>query len=115
MTGENQREERRKKRVQETIEWYWNLREINTCAICGEAHPVCIELYHLKKRHFRAPKYIRQFQFSRERMLEEIDQCVFLCANCIRKYPRKEILRRFKPAIEKRNGNSKQYRKRSVR
>jgi hypothetical protein len=52
------------------------------CAICGEKEPCCLDFHHLRDKEFVVSAGV---DVSKERLFDEIDKCVVLCANCHRK------------------------------
>jgi len=75
----------------------WYQEEVKTrfqCARCGENHIACIDFHHPTKDKdsvwvSRMPKS----GFSRERILQELQKCIPLCANCHRKLHYREKMR----------------------
>jgi hypothetical protein len=53
------------------------------CVKCGEPEKACIDFHHLdpNTKDFT----IAKAQFNRERIKQEVEKCVCLCANCHRK------------------------------
>jgi len=70
-------------------EWYYALKRDMKCSVCGESHPACIEFHHRdpKKKDMAVSRMF--MSGSRRKILEEIEKCDILCANCHRKvhYP----------------------------
>lgn len=52
------------------------------CIICGEKEPCCLDFHHLRDKEF---VIAAGTEVSISRLLEELDKCVVLCANCHRK------------------------------
>lgn len=52
------------------------------CAICGEKEQCCLDFHHLRDKEFVVSAGV---DVSKERLFDEIDKCVVLCANCHRK------------------------------
>ena len=70
------------KRQNKQTEWLYSLK--TKCIICSESEPVCLDFHHINKedKEFTIGKHRSR---SKEWLLNEIDKCVCLCANCHRK------------------------------
>ena len=56
------------------------------CAVCGENYPFALDFHHLDPSEKEAGLSTIQARGWRiERVQEEIDKCIVLCANCHRK------------------------------
>ena len=53
------------------------------CADCGEADPVVLEFDHLRDKKFTIGSYLARTTWKR--ILEEIEKCEVVCANCHRR------------------------------
>jgi hypothetical protein len=65
-------------------EWvYARKEESQGCKECSEANPACLDFHHLDEEQKRmdVTDMVRN-GYSKERLREEIAQCVLLCANC---------------------------------
>lgn len=51
------------------------------CSECSESHPSCLVFHHVEDKSLEISFMVNQ-GFSRESILQEIDKCVALCANC---------------------------------
>lgn len=60
-----------------------NYKENHPCILCGESSKECLDFHHLHDKDVEVSK-LRTFGSIR-RVIEEIDKCVVLCANCHRK------------------------------
>lgn len=72
------------KRYQTVKEKVLQLRLNNPCMCCGESEPACLEFHHLdpSQKEFGVTSSSNR---SWDKMWEEIQKCVVLCANCHRK------------------------------
>lgn len=63
-------------------EWIYSLK--TRCLICGESEPVCLDFHHIdpNEKEFTIGKHRNK---SKENLLNEINKCVCICANCHRK------------------------------
>ena len=52
------------------------------CVICGEKDPTCLDFHHLDNKHEQVS---HMNCYSMNKIQQEIDKCVVLCANCHRK------------------------------
>lgn len=70
------------RRQNRQTDWLYSLKQ--KCIICGESEPVCIDFHHInpEEKEFTIGKHRSK---GRAWLLEEIQKCVCLCANCHRK------------------------------
>ncbi|TXH11309.1 MAG: hypothetical protein E6R04_01560 [Spirochaetes bacterium] len=76
---ESKRQEYRAK-IRQEIRKY---KESHPCIRCGESHPACLAFHHIDpktKESEIANAVVRGWGWVR--VLEEIEKCVILCANC---------------------------------
>lgn len=73
-------------RCNDLRQWINEYKSSLKCEICGECHPACIDFHHKdsSKKDFEISKAVAK-GFTKERVLEEIEKCQILCANCHRK------------------------------
>lgn len=74
-------------RVKELQIWWAEEKKKYSCVKCGENHPSCIDFHHndpSKKDTGLANAIGRGW--SKKRILEEVEKCTTLCANCHRKF-----------------------------
>jgi hypothetical protein len=66
--------------------WFETFKSTLKCTKCGESDPVCLDFHHVDplEKDF-AVSHMYATMYSKERILEEIDKCIVLCANCHRK------------------------------
>ncbi len=73
------------KRKKKLKDWFKEYKNTLKCKNCKENHPSCLEFHHIgddKEHHVgRMPNE----GYSVKRILEEIEKCEVLCANCHRK------------------------------
>lgn len=64
----------------------WDYLMVNPCIKCGEANPVVLEFDHRdpSKKIDHVTALVSQKRGSVAKLLEEIDKCDVLCANCHR-------------------------------
>lgn len=71
-------------RLQALSRWYNDLKSQSKCKSCSENHIACLEFHHIdsKTKLFE----ISAFRFyALPEVLEELEKCEVLCANCHRK------------------------------
>ncbi|MFD1646909.1 homing endonuclease associated repeat-containing protein [Haloarchaeobius litoreus] len=54
------------------------------CVRCGEGDPACLDFHHTGEKEMGIAEMV-MYGYSRESILEEIERCEVLCANCHRK------------------------------
>lgn len=61
------------------------LKSILCCSECGENRSACLDFHHIDRstKSYTIAHMITR-KFSWEKILEEIDKCIVLCANCHR-------------------------------
>ena len=82
--GITSRKKERIKRYQAQRAAYKSIKSQQSCIMCGEDEPCCLDFHHLKpasKRRILVDLVWTSFT----RLKEEICKCVCLCANCHRK------------------------------
>jgi len=62
--------------------WWKEYKATFVCKECGESHPACIQFHHTNPSE--KDQCVSQLigSGSMKRILEEIDKCIPLCANC---------------------------------
>ncbi len=88
----NKISEREKARERQTIrrkefkEWFKDLKKTLKCLNCGFSHPAALDFHHKdpQKKDFNLGAI--GCTVSKKRILDEIEKCVILCANCHRIY-----------------------------
>ena len=54
------------------------------CSKCPEADPRCMDFHHLRDKEFNIADAVHG-GYSESRVIEEVNKCIVLCANCHRK------------------------------
>jgi transcription elongation factor Elf1 len=82
---------RRSKSRQETKKWFKSYKQNIVCKVCGESEPSCLDFHHInpKTKKFSIGSQVQSQTV--ESLIEEINKCVVLCANCHRKLHAKVI------------------------
>jgi len=71
------------KRKIEMKDWFENLKSGLKCKNCPENHPACLQFHHRDpSQKDLAISSAMQSGWGKKRILEEIDKCDVLCANC---------------------------------
>jgi hypothetical protein len=65
-------------------EWFIEFKSSLSCEKCGESHPACLDFHH-RDPSTKELTVARALLISKKRVLEEIEKCDVLCANCHRK------------------------------
>jgi hypothetical protein len=66
-------------------EWYNDFMSDKSCAHCSESDVVVLEWHHLDPSQKDMAISAMMTQRGKETILEEIDKCMCLCANCHRR------------------------------
>lgn len=73
-------------RTRNKREWFQELKQGLSCCVCGESDPACLDFHHIDPSE-------KDFALSdsvgvrgKAKLLEELNKCACLCANCHRKY-----------------------------
>lgn len=70
-------------RKQEMKAWYKEYKSTLSCVKCSENHPATLHFHHLDKstKETNLANALSK-GWSKTRILNEIDKCIVLCANC---------------------------------
>lgn len=75
-----------KQRNRDKRDWFQDIKSALKCCVCGEDDAACLDFHHLdpscKDLELSAAIQTR----SKEAVIEEMNKCACLCANCHRKY-----------------------------
>lgn len=77
--------ERTKERTRRLKKWFRNYKQKLSCEECGESHRACLDFHHKGEKEIEVSKLVSRYNTSKDRILEEIEKCDVLCANCHRK------------------------------
>jgi hypothetical protein len=66
-------------------EWFAELKSNKKCLVCSESHPSCLEFHHKNPLEKEGNLAEMIGHSSRNKVLEEIEKCILVCANCHRK------------------------------
>jgi len=75
---------KREKRKELSI-WLYNYKSNQSCSICGEKDPACLDFHHKNKSEKKFEIMVKRKIRTIEEVLEEIKKCDIVCANCHRK------------------------------
>ena len=72
-------------RKQETALWLREFKSNLCCIRCGESRPACLDFHHKNPKEKDKPvSQMVNAGMSRAKMIQEIEKCDVLCANCHR-------------------------------
>lgn len=73
------------KRKDELFAWYQELKQKLSCSKCGDKRFYVLDFHHREKDDkFKSISNMIAQGFSKQRILDEMDKCNILCANCHR-------------------------------
>jgi hypothetical protein len=73
-------------RKRELGKWFFDYKKNLKCEMCGENHPATIDFHHKNgEEKDNGVSYFVYNGYSVKRVIEEIEKCQILCANCHRK------------------------------
>lgn len=83
--------DRNKRRRIELKEWLWEIKKNSKCEKCEFNHPAALDWHHKNpdEKSFEISQGYRVVG-SKKRILEEMQRCQVLCANCHRIFHYKE-------------------------
>lgn len=85
----NKEEHKRRKaeRKRELQDWLTDLKAERGCSECDEDHPACLDFHHLDE-DTKTDTVSRMVSdgYGKKKLLEEMEKCILLCANCHRKH-----------------------------
>jgi len=65
-------------------DWFIELKSKLKCEVCGENHIACLDFHH-KNPSEKEITVSLAAMYSKTKVLNEIEKCIVLCANCHRK------------------------------
>ncbi len=65
--------------------WFMDYKNTIKCSYCKESHPACIDFHHIKGKKILEVSLMVKSCWSKKKIVEEINKCIPLCANCHRK------------------------------
>lgn len=69
-----------------TISWFIKYKNTLKCKFCQEDTPICLDFHHLNPREKdRDISSMVAVGMSKKRIMDEINKCIVVCANCHRK------------------------------
>ena len=77
--------QRAKEARKRTKEWYNNIMEQQSCQRCGENDRVVLEWHHIDPTKKDMGVAYMLSRRGKKTILEEIEKCICLCANCHRR------------------------------
>lgn len=83
--NKNEWAERINERKAELKAWVNETKTGTGCERCGEDHPACLDYHHIHGEKDRGVSKMAKDGVGKERIREEMEKCVVLCANCHRK------------------------------
>ena len=65
-------------------QWMDDLKGTLSCVLCGESHPSVLQFHHRDPvtKEIEISVAVKQNNWSKERILAEMEKCDVLCANC---------------------------------
>ena len=74
------------KKRNENVVFYREYKKDKKCVICGENEQVCLDFHHVNPNHKDVEVSKLQYStYSQKKIINEIEKCIILCANCHRK------------------------------
>jgi len=83
--GKEKRKIANKRWADKKVEEFKELKANLQCARCGENHIACLEFHHTDPTKKEGNVSQMAKKLSTKKLLEEIEKCIVLCANCHRK------------------------------
>jgi hypothetical protein len=81
-THKNKVAKRNGRIVQELRQFVHNYKQNHPCAHCGFNHPAALQFHHHDDNKDMEVAVMVAHRYSKERIIEEINKCTILCANC---------------------------------
>lgn len=86
---ESQKEYNRK-RIDEISSWVDNIKSKSGCVVCDIDDPVVLDFHHIDKKNVSVGDLVSSGA-GRDKISEEIEKCVVVCANCHRRHHAENI------------------------
>ena len=67
-------------------DWYQTIKESLSCCVCGESDSACLDFHHLTSDEKEIEISKASYKIGKRALLQEMNKCACLCANCHRKY-----------------------------
>lgn len=76
---------KRRQKISKNKEWFAVYKKTLKCEICGESRWYCLVFHHKnpEEKEYNIGSMINRI-CNKEKILEEIEKCIILCANCHR-------------------------------
>lgn len=73
-------------RIRKVRDWFVEYKSHLSCEQCGVSHPAVFDFHHkdAKEKEYPVSELISRYGGNKQRVLDEIDKCRVLCANCHR-------------------------------
>jgi hypothetical protein len=71
-----------KARIIEKRKWVWDYKSTHPCSECNEPDPVVLQFHHVEKKAESIAAAVASHAWSLDRVRDEIDKCIVLCAHC---------------------------------
>lgn len=71
-------------RRKEFKEWFREYKSTLSCSKCGFSHPAALDFHHTDSSQKEFTIGSIRASVSKDKIIEEINKCVVLCANCHR-------------------------------
>lgn len=75
---------RQAKRRKEFKDWFNEFKKDLKCSECGFNHPAALDFHHVNPNEKEYSIAYLKHLGSKEKLLQEVDKCIVLCANCHR-------------------------------
>lgn len=92
--------ERTKNNKLKSLSWFKNIKNSLSCSNCGESHFSCLDFHHINEneKEFTLSEIKKE---SIKRIINELNKCACLCANCHRKHHAGEKIKLLKLNISR--------------
>jgi len=64
--------------------WINDYKKSHPCQICGEGRIACLDFHHVGDEKSAKISYLVGDHVTIDRLIEEVDKCIVVCANCHR-------------------------------